>query len=384
MKAKFKNSILAILMSIFILTSCNTKKSNENSKEKPKEESFITVKDALNREVKVKKDVQSVVLGFNFEEYFAVTGKEGVSKIKGWSRKYWEGRRQSTWDVFVKEFPEIDKIPDVGYVAKNNFSIENVIGIKPDVVFLSAIDQKTLSEGVEKLQKAEIPVIFLDYHTQSLELHEKSTLAIGEVMGKKERAQELVDFYKKQLKKVTDTLDKVKLGKKPRVYVEFSDKSGPNVFGASYGKKMWGALVEQMGGDNIAKDIVKKASEPINPEAILSANPEIIIFAGNSYGNSKANIPLGYTSNEEDAKNGIEAYKKRAGWSGLDAVKNNKVFALYHDLSRHIFDFAGYQFFAKVIQPELFKDLDPIQSIKEFHEKFYPVKFSGTWMIYNN
>ena len=70
MKAKFKNSILAILMSIFILTSCNTKKSNENSKEKPKEESFITVKDALNREVKVKKDVQSVVLGFNFEEYF--------------------------------------------------------------------------------------------------------------------------------------------------------------------------------------------------------------------------------------------------------------------------------------------------------------------------
>ena len=46
MKAKFKNSILAILMSIFILTSCNTKKSNENLKEKPKEESFITVKDA--------------------------------------------------------------------------------------------------------------------------------------------------------------------------------------------------------------------------------------------------------------------------------------------------------------------------------------------------
>ena len=276
------------------MTSCNTKKSNENSNEKPKDEFFITVKDALNREVKVKKNVQSVVLGFNFEEYFAVTGKEGVSKIKGWSRKYWEGRRQSTWDVFVKEFPEIDKIPDVGYVAKNNFSIENVIGIKPDVVFLAANDQKTLSEGVEKLQKAEIPVIFLDYHTQSLELHEKSTLAIGEVMGKKERAKELIDFYKKQLKKVTDTLDKVKLGKKPRVYVEFSDKSGPSVFGASYGKKMWGALIEQMGGDNIAKDIVKKASEPINPEAVLSANPEIIIFAGNSYGNSKANIPLGY------------------------------------------------------------------------------------------
>lgn len=77
----------------------------------------------------------------------------------------------------------------------------------------------------------------------------------------------------------------------------------------------------------------------------------------------------------------MQTYAQRPGWSELNAVKNGRMYALYHDLSRHIFDFAGLQFFAKTIHPDLFDDLDPDAALREFHEKFYPVEYTGTWFL---
>ena len=56
-----------------------------------------------------------------------------------------------------------------------------------------------------------------------------------------------------------------------------------------------GALVEQCGGDNIARNLVEGASAPIMPEQVLACNPDIIIFAGNQFADSDINIGLGYT-----------------------------------------------------------------------------------------
>ena len=39
----------------------------------------------------------------------------------------------------------------------------------------------------------------------------------------------------------------------------------------------------------------------------------------------------------EKALERLQAYKEREGWSGLNAVKNDQMAVLYHDLSRHIF-----------------------------------------------
>ena len=64
-----------------------------------------TLTDVLDRQVEVKDGVKKVVLTFYFEEYFVTTGEEGVSKIVGWSKGYWKGRREATWQAFLKKFP---------------------------------------------------------------------------------------------------------------------------------------------------------------------------------------------------------------------------------------------------------------------------------------
>lgn len=360
-----------------------SQQASESSTAAPEITKEIAVTDLCGRNVKLEKPAEKVVLTFNFEEYFAVTGEEGRSKIVGWARAYWEGRRQSTWDVFTEKYPELKEIPDVGYVPKNTFNVETVISLKPDLVLMAKNDFDSVQTDLDRLEAAGIPVVFVDYHVQTQENHEKSTLLIGEVMGQKEKAQELVDYYQEQTSIVTERIAEAGADlHRPKVYVEFSEASGPETFGASYGKQMWGALAEQCAGENIAKDLVEGASSPIMPEQILAANPDIIIFAGNQFADSDVNVGLGYTSEKDLAVKNLNSYgEQRPGWSELNAVKNGNMYALYHDLSRHIFDFAGLQFFAKTIHPELFEDLDPDQTLREFHERFYPVEYTGTWFV---
>ena len=318
---------------------------------------------------------------FYFEEYFVTTGEEGISKIAGWSKGYWKGRREATWQAFLKKFPSIDQIPDVGYIGKNTLSFERIVSLKPDVVLFAKNDYEKVKQNLKNLDSSGIAAVFVDFHDENLQNHMKSMEILGEIFGKQDRIAEVNKFYKSKFELVEQRLAKAKNTTKPKVYVEFSEKAGASVFGVSYDDKMWGAFVSAAGGENIAKGLIKGASSPLNPEFIVNKNPDIIIFAGNYFPNGGKNIPLGYGVSKQEAAANFNDYAQRSGWQNINAVKNHKIYAIYHDLSRHIFDFAGILFFAKKIHPELFADIDPAAELKEFFDKFYPVEFSGTWMI---
>ena len=46
-----------------------------------------------------------------------------------------------------------------------------------------------------------------------------------------------------------------------------------------------------------------------------------------------------------------------------------------------IFDFAGAQFMAKMIHPELFADLEPEENLAEFFELYMPTELKGAWTV---
>lgn len=337
--------------------------------------------DILGRKVSVKDDVKKVALTFYFEEYFSVTGDEGASKIVAWSQKYWLGRRQSSWDAFIKRFPELEKVADIGYGPKKTISFEKIISLKPDVVIFAKIDYNFVKNNLEKLEKAGIASVFIDFHDENLQNHIDSMRILGKIFKKEDKVEKIVDFYTAKFKLVQDRLAAQKDLKKPKVYAEFSEKAGAKQIGVTWDDKMWGAFITLAGGQNIASGLVKGNSAVLNPELIIAKNPDVIIFAGNYFLNSYNNIPLGYEISQDVARKNLKAYENRMGWKNINAVKNKRMYALYHDLSRHIFDFAGILFIAKAIHPELFSDIDPEAELKYFFDEFYPVKFSGTWMV---
>lgn len=378
--------LLAALLLMSLLAACGSQPApapaeapaQQEAPAEPEKPATIEVTDMKGRTVMLPADIQRVVVTFNMEEYFAVAGEEGIDKLVGWSHKYWEGRRQDAYDAFTAVYPQLADIPDVGY--NGDISIEAIISLQPDVVLASSTgaNYNALEPAFDNLRAAGIECVFFDFHKQTVETHCQSVQLLGTILGQEERAQEIADFYTEQMSVVTERLADLPDEARPRVYMEFS--MGPGQYGNTWSEQMWGALIRTCGGTNIAAGM-EGASVDIAPEQVISANPEVIIFACSPRNDVSDNIVVGYSADEALAREHMEAYKTRDGWANLDAVKNNRMGGLYHDLSRHIFDFAGAQFLAKMIQPELFADLDPEANLSEFFERFMPVDLDGVWTI---
>ena len=337
------------------------------------------VTDVLDRTITLPEDVEKVVVTFNLEEYLAVTGEEGIDKLVGFSHDYWKGRIEDAWKTYVTKFPQIQELPDVGY--NDTISVESIISLDPDVVLMSApVNYDYIEPELDKFAEAGIEVAFVNYHKQTVEMHRSSTELIGEIMGQEERAKEISDFYEDQVKLIEERISGLEENaERPKVYMEYS--IAPNTYGNSWADKMWGALIPQCGGINIAAGLSDGNSVEVAPEQVIASNPDLIVFTGCLVDDNNENIVVGYGADREKALERLQAYKEREGWSGLNAVKNDRMAVLYHDLSRHIFDFAGTQMLAKLCQPELFADVDPEENLRTFFEKYMPVELEGVWMV---
>lgn len=176
----------------------------------------------------------------------------------------------------------------------------------------SAVNYELMETELDRLADAGIQVAFVNYHAQTIDMHCKSTVLIGGIMGKKERAEEIANFYEEQMNLVTDriaTLDAA--APRPTVYMEFS--RGVDTFGNSWADKMWGALIPICGGTNIAAGLSDGNSVDVAPEQVLASNPDVIILAASPQKDIGNNVVLGYGQDAVVAKERLAEYKNRNG-----------------------------------------------------------------------
>ncbi|UUX48570.1 ABC transporter substrate-binding protein [Nisaea acidiphila] len=338
----------------------------------------ITVTDTLGREVAVPHGAKRVLLGFYFEDFYAIVGPDAYSRVVAISRDAWEGWRNSQWKAYTAIDPRLEKLTDIGEVDAGTFNIEAALVSKPDVAILAAWQYRMLGNAVQKLEKAGIPVVVADYNAQTLEKHLVSTRLIGRVMATEERATALAAQYENAVRDVLDRVGSAKGGAK-KVYVELGN-SGPDKYGNSYAGHMWGRVIGMAGGTNIADGKITTSS-PLNPEYVLASKPEIVLFAGSDWRGRDQAILLGFDHSETLTRERVAPFKARPGWSKLPAVETGDVYVVYHGGARTLYDFAFLQFIAKAIHPEAFADIDPVENHRRFYEEWLPIEANGTFMM---
>ena len=336
----------------------------------------ITVTDALDRRVAVPETAKRILLGFYFEDFFAVGGPDAYDRVVAISREAWEGWRRPQWDAYVEAVPRIATLTDVGEVDSGTFSLETAVAARPDVAIIADWQYSAMGDAAERLEAAGIPVVVLDYNAQTVAKHVASTLALGAILGREARAKALADRYAAA---IADTEARVAaLDTRPKVYVELARKGAGEVDN-SYGDTMWGRLVEIAGGENIAKGQVAKWG-PLSPEFVLARNPRAIFLAGSGWTGRDKAVLMGPGVAVETTHAGMRPYLERPGWSELAAVKSGEVHALYHGGARTLYDFAFLQYIAKTLHPEAFADVDPLANLERFFADYMPIRFDGTYM----
>jgi ABC-type Fe3+-hydroxamate transport system substrate-binding protein len=217
----------------------------------------------------------------------------------------------------------------------------------------------------------------IDYNAEIPERHVASTIAMGIATGNEARAHTLATLYTDKLadiaRRVAGTTTK------PSAYVELG-QGGPGSIGNTYWKAMWGRLFDMAGVANIAANHIAGAWGPLNPEYVLTADPDAIFIAGSSWANKPAAVLTGFDADLATTQARLAAYATRQGWAQLKAVRSGQLFAIEHGLSRALFDYTATYYIAKQLFPAAFADIDPVGELRDFHQRFLPVTFEGCWM----
>ena len=387
-----QKKFMAYLATVFLLivsmliAACGG--PSETKKDSSQMNKPIEITDVTGRTVTLKKPAERVVLqwsgaGGPFFTISALMGKDTPKVIAGMDTSL-QDYRADMWKHFTTEMPELAKIPVVGTIGDKTFNAEQVVALNPDVIFIPVdLKDQYESDAKAKMDAAGIQTIYIDYHAEKLESHQKSIEAIGKALGKEERAAEISKFYTDRVTRVLDRVSKINKPK-PTVYLEVG-MNGPEEFGNSFSSNYsWGALATMAGADVITKDVIKKTS-PINPEFILEKNPDIIMIMGSYWPKKPTSMRLGFEATEASSQELLKAFTtERQGWSELKAVENKQVYSAHHGLPREVFDAAVFEYLAKTFYPEEFKDVDPEATLKEFYDKFLPFSYSGIWFMHMN
>lgn len=345
----------------------------------------VTVTDVAGRKVTLQLPVKKAVIAWSgsggpFMTMSALLGKDVHKHIAAWDEGLAKNRRDM-YEAYVKSVPELAKLPVVGGPDTGDFNVERVISLAPDVAIFPLGTKKAVEAGVgKKLEAAGIPVLYTDYHAETIENHRNTTLLLGKLFNKEARAKQLADLYTSKRKDVEARVAKAKAAGRvaPKVYIEVGSK-GPAGFGNTYSSNfMWGGMTTIAGGNVVTGSVIVDAA-PVNPEFLLKSNPDVVVLTGSYWPKTPEALLMGYTATPASVQKQLGEFAQRPGWSEFNAIKNKRLYAVHHGAGRELYDYVTLMALGKFFYPEEFKDVNPEAELKAYYKNYLPYDVSGVW-----
>jgi iron complex transport system substrate-binding protein len=334
MKAKV---LIPLIVSLLLVSGCLQSASVKGTE-------TVTVKDLAGRDVEVPGNVKRVVAAgpgaLRIVVYLnasdKVVGVEDFERLREYGRPY------------ILAHPELKEFPSIGPGGPGKLpNLEALLKLKPDVIFMTYVDAKTAQDIQEKTG---IPVVVLSYGElatfEDEELFKSLELA-GKILGKEKRAQEVINFIKSLQE---DLSKRTENASSPSVYVGGVGYKGTHGIESTIAKYPPFVVLH---AKNVA-DELGEGHKFIDKEKLLEWDPEYIFI------------------DEGGLSIILDDYKKNSKfYESLKAVKNKNVYGIlpYNYYATNIGTaLADAYFIGKVLYPESFKDVDPIDKANEIYE----------------
>lgn len=186
-------------------------------------------------------------------------------------------------------------------------NIEAIAALEPDLVLVAA-DSSGL---VGRLDGLGIPVLFRDINTSIRTVEDVfgEIRVLGQVTGTDAEALALIQTLSGRVRAIQDTLQGQSTARGPRVYHELD-----STFFTASNDTFIGDLYRILHAQNIAGSGGGNPYPQLTQEAIIAANPDVIILADEEFGVT------------------VESVKARPGWSAVEAVANDRIHGLDPDI----------------------------------------------------
>ncbi len=313
----------------------------------------VTITDVAGRTVQVPAQVDKVVgTGCSAREIVYLNASDkivGIEKTETNSTGGWGSQLP-----YMIAHPELMSLPIVGDARTNVVNYEEIAKLKPDVVF--AADASTAEDIQSKTGIPTVVVYTMGVGTkEQMEKYQNSLKIMGKVLGKDERAQELITYINSCEEDLNKRTKDVASSNNTTVYV------GGHAYRGSHGITSTNAFYPPfrlVNANNVASNVTTNDTSiavQIDKEQLINWNPDVIFIEESSL-----------ASVVNDTKN-YPQYKD------LNAVKNGQVYGL---LSYCLYSYnkdiliADAYYVGKVLYPEQFSDVNPEEKADEIFVKF--------------
>jgi iron complex transport system substrate-binding protein len=195
-----------------------------------------------------------------------------------------------------------------GYDAAHPFDIELVEKEHPGLVIVLDSDQT----GIQQMRSVGLKVVVLNPRNLRQITHD--IRLVGRITGHIKKARLVVHNIDKRYEKVAHRLRRV--NRRPRVFYELDDTTG-TPYTACHGSFI-DDMLKRAKATNVAHNVGPcPRSDPypqMSTEALIKANPQIILLGDSDYGVTPAQV------------------RARSGWNAISAVKHNRIYTLDDDL----------------------------------------------------
>lgn len=243
------------------------------------------------------------------------------------------------------------------FLQGGEINVEELMNLKPDVVFYSAKNK----EELEKINASGIPAVGFstsNWDFDCIATFEGWVKLLGQVLDKEDQAQGIADYGYQVYDEVQSALGQDKDMVKPRILILNGYSNGVI---KSSGKKHFGQYwINSTGGINVAEEL--GGTSEINMEQIYKWDPDMIYITN-------------FTSYQpEDLyNNAIEG----DDWSTVKAVREHKVYKYPLGMYRWYPPASDtplvLKWMAQKNHPELFPHMDMEEEVRIYYKRFYHV-----------
>jgi iron complex transport system substrate-binding protein len=319
-------------------------------------EKELKIRDESERIVTLKMPLDRVVLAR------MGSGDEGLIAIGAADKVVGVSSGIKNFKPYIAEAGRWMDLPDVGYVYTHELDYEKIIELNPDIVFM----EPQYVDEVSKNLPDTIPVIAFSLSVPDTQKVISGLKMLGVMFGKESEADKVVDWIQKYDSIIEERTRDLAPEEQPTFYLEtYGDWI---TFGSDSGD---GKAAAKCGGRNIIDDVglfpqLDGGAYKVDPEWVLKQNPDVI------FRRVRAQTDL---VSEEKAKARILELENRTGWNELKAVENGQLYIYVAEMNLAVANIVGRCYFAKILQPELFSDLNPRKIADEYWNTFMGIEY---------
>lgn len=365
---------LAVLATSFALSPAEAQ-TRPQPRQQPAQR--ITVRDVSGRTVTLPRTARRIVIDdARVLVALSLIHPDPVSILAGWPRDVNRLGTQ-TYERWRRRFPRIAQVPQVSSSA-GSFALEPVLAARPDLAVFT-LGMGPSPSQVQQLERAGIPVVFVDFFSQPFENLEPSLRLLGQVTGRAQRAEAFIAFRKTRMDRISQRL-RARQPARPSVFLEAHAGISDECCNAP-GRGNVGDYIEFVGGHNIGADVVRGPTGRLNVEYVISRDPAVYVATGGPHLERTGGLVMGEGFDAARARTALAAMAARPGIRQLGAVRRGNVHGLSHQLLNSPLDILAVEALAKWIHPALFADLDPARTMAEINRNFLAVPLAGTQWI---